>query len=128
MRPRLTTQIFLGLVLGVAVGYMWPSFGVTIRPIADAFLRLIRMIVAPLLFTTLVTGIAGTHDLRSLGRIGIKALVYFEVATTIALIIGLFLVNFFQPGAGLAIPIGSGDTAAVASMAQNQQHGWDIFL
>jgi proton glutamate symport protein len=128
MRPKVTTQIFLGLVLGVAVGYFWPSFGVAIRPLADAFLRLIRMIVAPLLFATLVTGIAGTHDLKSLGRIGIKAIVYFEVATTIALVIGLGLVNFFQPGAGLAIPIGGGDTAAVASMAQNQQHAWDIFL
>jgi proton glutamate symport protein len=128
MRPKLTTQIFLGLVLGVAVGSLWPAFGVAIRPIADAFLRLIRMIVAPLLFATLVTGIAGTHDLKSLGRIGFKAIVYFEVATTIALVIGLGLVNFFQPGAGLAIPIGSGDTSAVASMAQNQQHGWDIFL
>jgi proton glutamate symport protein len=62
MRPKLTTQIFLGLVLGVAVGSLWPAFGVAIRPIADAFLRLIRMIVAPLLFATLVTGIAGTHD------------------------------------------------------------------
>ena len=128
MRPKVTTQIFLGLLLGVAVGYIWPSFGVTIRPLADAFLRLIRMIVAPLLFATLVTGIAGTHDLKSLGRIGIKAMVYFEVATTIALVIGLGLVNFFQPGAGLAIPIGSGDTAAVSAMAQNQQHASDIFL
>jgi len=128
MRPKVTTQIFLGLLLGVAVGYIWPSFGVTIRPLADAFLRLIRMIVAPLLFATLVTGIAGTHDLKSLGRIGIKAMVYFEVATTIALVIGLGLVNFFQPGAGLAIPLGSSDTTAVSAMAQNQQHAWDIFL
>jgi proton glutamate symport protein len=128
MRPKVTTQIFLGLVLGVAVGYLWPSFGVAIRPLADAFLRLIRMIVAPLLFATLVTGIAGTHDLKSLGRIGIKAIVYFEAATTIALVIGLGLVNIFQPGAGLAIPIGSSDTAAVSAMAQNQQHAWDIFL
>jgi proton glutamate symport protein len=128
MRPKVTTQIFLGLVVGVAVGYLWPSFGVAIRPLADAFLRLIRMIVAPLLFATLVTGIAGTHDLKSLGRIGIKAIVYFEVATTIALVIGLGLVNVFQPGAGLAIPIGSGDTAAVSAMAQNQPHAWDIFL
>jgi proton glutamate symport protein len=128
MRPKVTTQIFLGLVLGVAAGYLWPSFGVAIRPLADAFLRLIRMIVAPLLFATLVTGIAGTHDLKSLGRIGIKAIVYFEAATTIALVIGLGLVNIFQPGAGLAIPIGSSDTAAVSAMAQNQQHAWDIFL
>src|SRR5262245_58216052 len=128
MRPKLTTQIFLGLVLGVGVGYFWPSFGVAIRPIADAFLRLIRMIVAPLLFSTLVIGIAGTHDLKSLGRLGVKGLIYFEALTTVALFIGLGLVNLFKPGAGLTVPIGAGDTAAVASMAQNQQHAWDIFL
>jgi proton glutamate symport protein len=128
MRPKITTQIFLGLLLGVAVGYVWPSLGVAVRPLADAFLRLIRMIVAPLLFATLVTGIAGTDDLKSLGRAGLKAIIYFETATTIALVIGLGLVNLFQPGAGLAMPLGSGDTAAVASMAQNQQHAWDIFL
>ena len=126
MRPKITTQIFLGLVLGVAVGYIWPSFGVAIRPLADAFLRLIRMIVAPLLFSTLVIGIAGTHDLKSLGRIGIKAIIYFEVATTIALFIGLGLVNFFQPGAGLAIPIGGSDTAAVAAMAANTPIGASV--
>src|SRR5262245_15365618 len=120
MRPKVTTQIFIGLVLGIVVGWLAPPFGVAIRPIADAFLRLIRMIVAPLLFATLVTGIAGTHDLKSLGRIGLKAIIYFEIATTIALAIGLGLVNFFQPGAGLAIPIGSGDTAAGSAMAQNQ--------
>ena len=89
MRPKLTTQIFAGLLLGVGVGYFWPSFGIAIRPLADAFLRLIRMIVAPLLFATLVTGIAGTHDLKSLGRIGVKAIIYCEAATTIALFIGL---------------------------------------
>jgi proton glutamate symport protein len=125
--PSVTTQIFVGLLLGIAVGYLWPAFGVAIRPLADAFLRLIKMIVAPLLFSTLVIGIAGAGDLKSLGRIGLKAIVYFEVATTIALIIGLALVNFFKPGAGLAIPLGA-DTAAVASMAQNQQSAWDLFL
>ena len=127
MRPKVTTQIFIGLVLGIVVGWLAPPFGVAIRPIADAFLRLIRMIVAPLLFATLVTGIAGTHDLKSLGRIGLKAIIYFEIATTIALAIGLVLANFFQPGAGLTIPLGE-DTRAVATMAQGQQHGWDIFL
>jgi proton glutamate symport protein len=125
--PSVTTQIFVGLLLGIAVGYLWPAFGVAIRPLADAFLRLIKMIVAPLLFSTLVIGIAGAGDLKSLGRIGLKAIVYFEVATTIALIIGLALVNFFKPGAGLAIPLGA-DTTAVASMAQNQQSAWDLFL
>src|ERR1019366_7280966 len=105
-----TTQILIGLVLGIAVGYLWPSsdangvhvagFAEQIRPLADVFLRMIKMIIAPLLFSTLVVGIAGTGDLKAMGRIGVKALLYFEAATTIALAIGLLLVNVFKPGAG----------------------------
>ena len=125
--PGITTQIFIGLVLGILVGHFWPGFGVAIKPLADAFLRMIKMIIAPLLFATLVVGIAGTGDLKSMGRIGLKAIVYFEVASTIALFLGLVLVNVFHPGAGLAMPIGA-DTKAAAAMAQNQQHAWDIFL
>src|SRR6201987_360005 len=97
--PSLTTQIFIGLLIGIAVGYLWPAFGVAIKPLADAFLRMIKMIIAPLLFATLVVGIAGTGDLKSMGRIGLKAILYFEAATTVALFLGLFLVNVFQPGA-----------------------------
>jgi proton glutamate symport protein len=128
-RPRIsgTTRIFIGLLLGILVGWLWPSFGVAVRPLADAFLRLIRMIVAPLLFSTLVVGIAGTGDLRSLGRIGLKAIVYFEAATTIALGIGLLLVNVFRPGAGLGVPL-TADAAAVAGISQAQPHAWDVFL
>jgi len=125
--PSVTTQIFIGLLLGIAVGELWPAFGVAIKPLADAFLRMIKMIIAPLLFSTLVVGIAGTGDLKSMGRIGLKAIVYFEVATTIALFLGLALVNIFRPGAGLTVPIGT-DTSAAAAMVQNQQHAWDIFL
>jgi proton glutamate symport protein len=88
---------------------------------------MIRMIIAPLLFSTLVVGIAGTGDLKAMGRIGVKALIYFEGATTIALFWGLGLVNFFRPGAGLAVPIGA-DTGELAALAQHQQHAWDIFL
>ena len=125
--PSLTTQIFIGLVAGILVGYAWPSLGVGVRPLADAFLRMIKMIIAPLIFATLVVGIAGTGDVKSMGRIGLKAIIYFEVATTIALFLGLGLVNVFQPGAGLAMPIGA-DTATARAMVQNQQHAWDIFL
>jgi proton glutamate symport protein len=125
--PDVTTQIFVGLLLGIAVGYLWPRFGVAIKPLADAFLRMIKMIIAPLLFSTLVVGIAGTGDIKSMGRIGLKAIVYFEVATTIALFLGLGIVNIFKPGAGLAMPIGA-DTTAATAMMQNQQHAWDIFL
>jgi proton glutamate symport protein len=125
--PDVTTQIFIGLLLGIAVGYLWPQFGLAIKPLADAFLRMIKMIIAPLLFSTLVVGIAGTGDIKSMGRIGVKAIVYFEVATTIALFLGLAIVNTFKPGAGLVMPIGA-DTAAAAAMVQSQQHAWDIFL
>ncbi len=125
--PGLTTQIFVGLLIGIAIGHFWPSFGVDIKPVADAFLRMIKMIIAPLLFSTLVVGIAGTGDMRAMGRIGLKAIIYFEAATTIALFWGLALVNWFQPGAGLAVPIG-GDTGELAALATRQQGAWDIFL
>jgi proton glutamate symport protein len=125
--PGLTTQIFAGLLLGVGVGYLWPTFGVAVKPLADAFLRMIKMIIAPLVFSTLVVGIAGTSDLKTMGRIGLKAIIYFECATTVALFLGLGLVNLFQPGAGVALPVGA-DTRAAAAIVQNQQHPWDIFL
>ena len=124
--PSTTTQIFIGLVVGIAIGHVLPSLGVAIKPLADAFLRMIKMIIAPLLFSTLVVGIAGTGDLRAMGRIGLKAIVYFEVATTIALGLGLALVNLLQPGAGLAVPVA--DTAEVATLASKQQTAWDLFL
>ena len=125
--PSVTTQIFIGLLVGIAVGYVWPSFGVSIKPLADTFLRMIKMIIAPLLFSTLVVGIAGTGDLKAMGRIGLKAIIYFEVATTIALFLGLGLVNWFQPGTGLSVPIGAG-AADVAVLAARQQSAWDILV
>ncbi|HUR34727.1 MAG TPA: cation:dicarboxylase symporter family transporter [Vicinamibacterales bacterium] len=121
------TRIFIGLLLGILIGWLWPSFAVSIRPLADVFLRMIRMIVAPLLFSTIVVGIAGGGDLRALGRIGVKAILYFEIATTMALAIGLLLVNLFEPGVGLAVPL-IADTSAVAAMPAAQQHAWDMLL
>jgi len=132
-----TTQILIGLALGIAVGYFFPSsdaggvhvagFAEQIKPLADVFLRMIKMIIAPLLFSTLVVGIAGTGDMKTMGRIGLKAIIYFEVATTIALFLGLGLVNLFKPGAGMSLPLGA-DTKVAAAMVQSQQHAWDILL
>ena len=85
-----------------------------VKPLADVFLRMIKMIIAPLLFSTLVVGIAGTGDLKAMGRIGLKAIIYFEVATTIALFLGLALVNIFQPGAGMALPLNADTRPAAA--------------
>jgi len=125
--PSITTQIFIGLVLGIVIGHFLPSLGVGIKPLADAFLRMIKMIIAPLLFSTLVVGIAGTGDLKAMGRIGLKAIIYFEVATTIALFLGLGMVNFFQPGAGVALPTGAA-AGELTQLAGRQQGAWDIFL
>jgi Na+/H+-dicarboxylate symporters len=132
-----TAQIFAGLVLGILVGYLWPSsdangvhvagFAEQVKPLADVFLRMIKMIIAPLLFSTLVVGIAGTGDMKTMGRIGLKALLYFEIATTVALFLGLGSVNLFQPGVGMALPLNA-DTQAAAAMVQSQQHAWDILL
>ena len=96
--PSLTAQIFIGLAIGIAIGHYWPGFGTAIKPLADAFLRMIKMIIAPLLFSTLVIGIAGTGDLKAMGRIGLKAIIYFELATTIALFTSPRPRNSASPG------------------------------
>jgi proton glutamate symport protein len=125
--PSLTAQIFIGLVAGILLGYLWPAVGVAIKPLADVFLRMIKMIIAPLLFSTLVVGIAGSGDLKAMGRIGLKAIIWFELATTVALIVGLVMMNVFRPGAGVALPVAT-DTSELAALAKNQQGTWDILL
>ncbi|HUJ15396.1 MAG TPA: cation:dicarboxylase symporter family transporter [Thermoanaerobaculia bacterium] len=99
----LTTQIFIGLVLGIALGYAKPEWGVAMRPLSIVFLNLIKSIIAPLIFSTLVIGIAGTGDIRQVGRIGLKSLVYFEIITSFALVIGLAAVNITRPGVGVVL-------------------------
>ena len=102
---KLTFFIFVALVLGVLIGHFFPDIAVKMRPFAMIFLRMIKMIIAPLLFSTLVVGIAGHGDVKSLGKIGLKTIVYFEVVTTIALFIGLFMANIFKPGLGFVSDI-----------------------
>ena len=97
---KLTALIFIALVLGVVVGHFAPDFAVKMRPFATIFLRMVKMIIAPLLFATLVVGISWHDDAKSLGKIGLKTIVYFEIVTTLALIIGLTMANFFKPGVG----------------------------
>jgi proton glutamate symport protein len=110
-RLSLTAWIFIGMGAGIVIGLLWPGVGVQMKIFANIFLRLIKSIVAPLLFGTLVYGIAGTGDVRAMGRIGLKAIIYFEIVTTIALFLGLAVVNIFQPGVGLDAPITSNGTA-----------------
>lgn len=103
MGLSLTSWIFLGMAAGIALGVFMPEFAVQLAPISSIFLRLIKSIIAPLLFGTLVGGIASTGSVRAMGRIGVKAIVYFEVVTTIALFLGLAAVNLVQPGAGMRL-------------------------
>src|SRR5438477_11009959 len=99
----LTAKIFIGLILGVALGAWKHEWGIALRPLSILFLNLIKSIIAPLIFSTLVIGIAGTGDIRQVGRIGVKALVYFEIVTTFALFIGLGAVNLTKPGVGVSL-------------------------
>jgi proton glutamate symport protein len=103
-RRSLTTSILVGMVVGAEIGHDWPTVAVGLRVLSQIFLRLIKTIVAPLLFATLVVGIAGHADLKKVGRMGIKALIYFEIVTTIALFIGLAAINLSKAGVGIQLP------------------------
>src|SRR6266545_2254654 len=113
-RPSLTTQILIGLVLGGVLGYISPKWGNNVYFLRDIFLNLIKSIIAPLIFSTLVVGIAGGGDLKKVGRMGVKALIYFELVTTAALFIGLGVVNLTKPGYGVALSAGTSDLAQIA--------------
>src|SRR4051795_944773 len=102
-KPSLTSWIFIALVVGILLGVFFPEFSKGLAPVSNIFLRLIRSIVGPLLFGTLVYGIASAGELKTMGGIALKGVVYFEIATTLALVIGLVMVNLFQPGAGLTL-------------------------
>ena len=123
----LTQQIILGLVLGIAAGALIsntnPEWAKYFNPFSQLFLRLIKMIIAPLIFATLVAGIAGAGHVKTVGRMGLRAMIYFEVVTTIALLIGLLAVNIFKPGVGLVLPAPSG-APAISATAQT----WDQIL
>ncbi|MDQ7825726.1 MAG: cation:dicarboxylase symporter family transporter [Candidatus Eremiobacteraeota bacterium] len=100
---KLTTWIFVGMILGVIVGLCFPKLGVALRPYGRMFITMIKAIIAPLVFSTLVVGITGAGNMKTVGRIGLKAIIYFEIATTFALIIGLAMGNLVQPGAGITL-------------------------
>ena len=94
-------QVFVAIVAGISVGHLFPDLGADLRPLGDGFIKLIKMLIAPMIFCVVVTGIAHVGDLKSVGRIGVKALIYFEVVTTFALVFGLLIGNVRQAGRGL---------------------------
>ena len=114
-------QLLVGIVGGILVGWIFPDFAANLKPLADGFIKLIKMLIAPIIFCTVVLGIAHVGDLKAVGRIGVKALIYFEVVTTFALVFGLLVGNIMQPGAGFAINPDtlSGGAEAIAAKTGN---------
>ncbi|GAC1630074.1 MAG: glutamate/aspartate:proton symporter GltP [Candidatus Acidiferrum sp.] len=123
-RRSLTYWIFFAMLLGLELGLDYPGFAVKLKLLSDIFLRLIKVIVAPLILGTLITGVAGHGDLKKVGRIGWKSLLYFEVVTTMALVLGILIINITRAGVGVAYPAGTVD-AATQNVAQLK---WDDFL
>jgi aerobic C4-dicarboxylate transport protein len=128
----LFVQVLAGLILGIVLGVTVPDFAVSLKILSDAFLKLISMIVAPIVFCVVVHGIAGAGDLKKVGRVGVKALVYFEVMTTVALVVGLLLAYLFGPGHGMNIDPSKLDGQALTTFAGNakklQGEGIGAFL
>lgn len=108
-------QVVIALILGVIVGVVWPEFATKLKPLGDGFIKLIKMIIAPLVFCVVVHGICSTGDLKKVGRVGVKALVYFEIVTTFALALGILLAYVLQPGVGMNVDPSSLDASAMAA-------------
>jgi Na+/H+-dicarboxylate symporter len=115
-------QVLIGILLGIAVGVIFPHSAAALKPLGDGFVKLIRMTLAPIIFGTVVVGIARMGDLKEVGRVGAKALLYFEVVSTIALLLGLFAVDLLQPGKGMNINAAALDSTAISSYTTNAQH------
>lgn len=124
-------QVLLAIAVGVAIGHYQPDLGISLKPLGDGFIKLVKMVIAPIIFCTVVAGIASMDDLKKVGRVGVKSLIYFEVVTTLALVIGLVAVNIIKPGAGInANPaeLDAGAVAGYATVAQKSQSMVDFVL
>src|SRR5438552_5149232 len=106
-------QVLTAIVLGVLLGHFYPQLGEQMKPLGDGFIKLIKMLIAPIIFCTVVHGIASMEDLKKVGRVGLKALIYFEVVTSLALIVGLIVVNILQPGVGMNVDAKTIDTKSI---------------
>jgi aerobic C4-dicarboxylate transport protein len=111
----LYAQVIMAVIIGILLGYFYPALGAEMKPLGDGFIKLIKMMIAPIIFCTVVIGIAGMEDMKKVGKTGGLALLYFEVVSTFALIIGLVLVNVIQPGAGMNVDVSTLDTKGIAA-------------
>ncbi|SEE55182.1 C4-dicarboxylate transporter DctA [Pseudomonas kilonensis] len=115
---QLYVQVLIGIVIGAAIGYFVPDIGAKLQPFADGFIKLIKMLLAPIIFGTVVVGIAKMGSIKEVGRIGVKALIYFEILSTIALVVGLIVVNIVKPGVGMNINASALDGGAISKYSQ----------
>jgi aerobic C4-dicarboxylate transport protein len=120
---QLWVYVLAAMIVGIVLGKFDPGLGVRMQPLGDAFIKLIRMLIAPIIFCTVVHGIARMADMARVGRVALKAIIYFEVLTTIALVIGLVLVNLWQPGRGMNVDLAHVDTSAVQSYVPHPGSG-----
>ncbi len=111
----LYVQVILAIITGIILGFFYPEFATRLKPLGDGFIRLVKMMIAPVIFCTVVMGIAGMQNLKKVGRVGLKALIYFEVVTTLALMIGLAVINTLKPGAGMNVDPSTLDAKSVAT-------------
>ena len=119
---NLYVQVLVAIAIGVIFGVVSPDKAAAMRPLGDGFIKLVRMLIAPIVFTTVVVGIAHMGEMKDVGRIGLRALVYFEVMSTVALIIGLVVVTVLQPGAGVGFDPATADVSSVAAYTTASQH------
>jgi aerobic C4-dicarboxylate transport protein len=117
---KLYVQVLAAIIVGIVVGAIWPATGAAMRPLGDGFIALIRMMIGPVIFCTIVHGIGSMHDTAKVGRIGLKAIIWFELTSTFALLLGLVAAHLFHPGTGIAMPTGSG--AAVSDYIHRASH------
>ena len=126
---HLYVQVLAAITAGILLGHFYPQLGEQMKPLGDAFIKCIKMIIAPIIFFTVVHGIASMRDMKKVGRVGLKALIYFEVLTTAALIIGLIVINLWKPGAGMNVDLSTVDTKSIAAFtAKAKDQGTVQFL
>src|SRR5512145_1990772 len=118
---QLWFQVLVAMVAGALLGVAQPELGAQMAPLGDAFIRLVRMIIAPVIFCTVVHGVAAMNDMKRVGRVAIKALIYFEIITLIALVFGLVAVNLWRPGAGMDVDVAALDAESVRTYADVAQ-------
>ena len=115
-------QVVVAIIIGILVGHFFPSIGVQMKPLGDGFIKLIKMVIAPLIFCSIVLGIAGMEDVKKIGKVGVKALVYFQISTFAAMLLGVIVINVVKPGKGMHVDPKTLDTSEVSSFIEQSEH------